>query len=761
MPGDARLAGQPNKSRRGVRGLVQRFLSRALPGKTAIARAIAHALLLGAFLPFAASAEPADSPEDEAKIEQAKAETAEAESQGKPAQLDEVVVSARKREELITDIPVSVSSVSAGTMDRQGLRSVADIAKYVPGLNINSDSISRAFVSIRGIGTALQAGVQPGVGVFQDGIYVRETSYINNPLLDIDHIEVLRGPQGTLYGKNTLGGAINIITRQPTDEFGGRVYGNYSEGDDNAEFGGSVGGGISDSFRARISFATRDGDGWYDNELTGDDAGEFSSDQANLATVWDISETAQLTGNVYYLNFEGPGTAYSAVNSETDYRYNLQVNVSPRQEFDYTGANVKLTMPIFGNTDFTAIAAFDSRETNAVADGDFLPLDIVRTAADEDNDTTTAELRFDTLHSDTFSTLFGLFASHETVEVASAQTVVPAARTVTTFADRTGDTWALFGTAIWKFAPDWEFTAGLRYDDEDRDQDLALVSSAAPGTTVPLPSQSIGSEEWQPRVSLTHFFPDTGWMMYGSVARGYRGGGFNSTSAPPQFLTYDGDSVWTYELGGKFASLDGRTQFTTALFYNDYSDFIGQNALAQGPGGGLVSVDLNLGDVESYGVEAEVIHQMSDNWTLSGNAAWVHARITDQSGWIELVGRPLPSDRLLFQPDHTYGVASDVRWPVGEGSIDWNINAQYKGTRPASTFASEATILESYTLVNTSLTWRHKDLSVGVYANNLFDTEYFESYIDGSLLASLGLLDQNLGLLGNGRNAGIRLEYRF
>ena len=109
------------------------------------------------------------------------------------------------------------------------MRSIADIAPTVPGLNVNSDSVGRAFVSIRGIGTALQAGVQPGVGVFQDGMYAPQTSYINNPTLDIQRIEVLRGPQGTLYGKNTLGGAINIITRPPSETFEGKFYASYTD----------------------------------------------------------------------------------------------------------------------------------------------------------------------------------------------------------------------------------------------------------------------------------------------------------------------------------------------------------------------------------------------------------------------------------------------------------------------------------------------------------------------------------------------------
>ena len=699
------------------------------------------------------------------------AEPAAAAQEGKPAEpgdanpavLDQVVVvSARKRNELLVDIPISVTAVSAATMERNSLRSVADVAPYVPGLNINSDSVGRAFVSIRGIGTALQAGVQPGVGVFQDGIYVRETSYVNNPLLDIERIEVLRGPQGTLYGKNTLGGAINIITRQPGREFEGRVYGSYSDGNGAQELAGRVSGPLGETLRAKLSFATLDTDGFFENQLTGEEADALSSDQASLGMVWDATDSARVTFNGYYLDLDGGSTNYGHVPGPTDYVDNIRLNVTGRQDFTYSGANAKVEFPLgAGATNVTAIAAFDERELDGVSDGDFLALDIVRSTAQTDEKTYTGELRFDTTYSDTFSTLIGLYANRETSDGSGTQRVVPLNVVTTSYADREGNTYAIFGTGIWRFAEAWEFSAGLRWDSEDRSQESSRMVSVAPGVVITDPKLELDSSEWLPRVSLTRFY-DNGWMGYGSITKGYRGGGFNSASVPPEFLTYDGDSVWTYELGAKFSSADERWLWSNAVYYNDYSDFIGQNALARGPGGGLVSIDLNLGDVESYGLETEFVGRITEIWSLHGSLSLMHARITNQDGWVDLTGNELATDRLLFQPDWTYSLTSDLAFPMGSGEFDWSLSFVGKGSRPGSSFDPvNASILDSYHVVNTALSWRGEALTVGLFANNLFDEDYYESYIDGSLLATLGLLDQNLGILGAPRNVGMRVEYRF
>jgi iron complex outermembrane receptor protein len=676
--------------------------------------------------------------------------------------IEQVTVTARKRDESLLDVPISITAVTEATMERNALRSVADIAATVPGLNVNSDSVGRAFVSIRGIGTALQAGVQPGVGVFQDGVYAPQTSYVNNPTLDIQRIEVLRGPQGTLYGKNTLGGAINIITRPPSETFEGKVYGTYTDEDGGQEFGGRIGGPLGDSLRAKIAVASRDSDGFYTNKLIGGAVDATSSDQVDGTVVWDASDDVSLTVNAYYLDFEGPSTNYNHVSGPTDYRDNVRMNVIGRQAFDYTGANARLEFPLDAwNTKVTAIAAYDKREVESVSDGDFLSLDIVRANGTGTDETYTAELRFDTKFSDTFSTLIGLYASREESDAISGQTLVPAARTVTSFAERNGDTYSIFATGLWRFAEEWELSAGVRVDEEDREQDSQLTSTALPGVVLTDPHREIDSSEVEPRVSLTRFLSKDA-MIYGSIAKGYRGGGFNAASVPAEFSTYDGDTVWTYELGGKASSADGRWLVSSAVYYNDYKDFIGQNALAIGPGGGLVSIDLNLGDVESYGLETEAVASINDFWKLSGSVTLMHARITDQSGWIAVTGRPLATDRLLFQPDWNASLSSDVTFPVGTGDVSWNIGIVGKGSRPGSSFdPTTPSILESYTTVNTSVSYRRGDFTATLFANNLFDEEYFESFIDGSLLQALGLLNQDLGMLGTRRRVGFRVQYEF
>ena len=676
--------------------------------------------------------------------------------------IEQVTVTARKRDESLLDVPISITAVTEATMERNALRSVADIAATVPGLNVNSDSVGRAFVSIRGIGTALQAGVQPGVGVFQDGVYAPQTSYVNNPTLDIQRIEVLRGPQGTLYGKNTLGGAINIITRPPSETFEGKVYGTYTDEDGGQEFGGRIGGPLGDSLRAKIAVASRDSDGFYTNKLIGGAVDATSSDQVDGTVVWDASDDVSLTVNAYYLDFEGPSTNYNHVSGPTDYRDNVRMNVIGRQAFDYTGANARLEFPLDAwNTKVTAIAAYDKREVESVSDGDFLSLDIVRANGTGTDETYTGELRFDTKFSDTFSTLIGLYASREESDAISGQTLVPAARTVTSFAERNGDTYSIFATGLWRFAEEWELSAGVRVDEEDREQDSQLTSTALPGVVLTDPHREIDSSEVEPRVSLTRFLSKDA-MIYGSIAKGYRGGGFNAASVPAEFSTYDGDTVWTYELGGKASSADGRWLVSSAVYYNDYKDFIGQNALAIGPGGGLVSIDLNLGDVESYGLETEAVASINDFWKLSGSVTLMHARITDQSGWIAVTGRPLATDRLLFQPDWNASISSDLTVPVGMGDVSWNIGVVGKGSRPGSSFdPTTPSILESYTTVNTSVSYRRGGLTATVFANNLLDEQYFESFIDGSLLQALGLLNQDLGMLGTPRKVGLRVQYEF
>lgn len=672
----------------------------------------------------------------------------------------EIVVTARRRQESLQDVPVAISAVSGELIEARGLTSVRDIATSVPGLNINSDGSGRAFVAIRGVGVTLVQSVQPGVGLFVDGIYRPNTAYLNNPLLDVERVEVLRGPQGTLYGKNTLGGAINVITRQPGNELEVRGLASYA-GPDNAWLvSGSVSTPIvTDLLAVRLAGSHREQDGFLTNVVIGGDQNYLNSDSINATVRLTAASDVTVALNGYHDWIDGTNTPYARVTGPRDYSRDIAFNDRNRTRYRYYGVNGRVDAGFAGiDTNATFMAAYDGRKSRAInTDGDFGPADIVRSSVRDQLDTITTEARFDTRWSDQFSSLLGLFYSREETDAANAVRIVPLGITNNSVAATRADTYAVFGTLFWRPDALWEVALGLRYDHEDR---LATGGAVIGGAVQPIPPAAIKSNEVQPRLSVSRrWTPD--FMTYATVARGYRGGGFNSPLAPVR--TYQGDSAWSYELGSKYSSPDRRFSLAGAVFYNDYSDYIGLNSIAPSPAGGLVTVDLNTGDVESYGFEVEASARPTPQWTLSGAFTYVHARITDDSAYTAITGRVLSSDRLTFQPDYTFSLTSDYAIPIGLDTLTLTAGITGKGERLAATLnQTTPTFLDGYALVNVQAAYRTAGgLELAVFANNLFQEEYFESYIEQTTLALAGLPASDLGIVGDRRRIGARVRFSF
>ncbi|MEJ2575653.1 MAG: TonB-dependent receptor [Gammaproteobacteria bacterium] len=670
--------------------------------------------------------------------------------------MEEVIVSARKREESIQEVPIAVTAVGADTIAREQINSIRQVADFSPGLVINSDAVGRAFMSIRGIGTTLIDTVQPGVGIFIDGIYQPNTSYLNNPVLDVERIEVLKGPQGTLFGNNTLGGAINVITRKPTDEFYSRVEGVWADPDNYQTAAATVSGPmIEGSLYGRIAASYHSEDGFSTNLLAGGDARPLDHRSVNGTLVWDAAEAAEITFNAYIDSVEGSQTAYANPAGPTDYREDVTLNLNSIARFDYQGFNLKGVFDLAAiDTELTAVLAYDKKEGKANGDADFGPVDFARTR-DGRNDTTTktAEVRFDTSWTDNISTLIGVFANTSDVTNANL-TDLPLFGVFGVPASQSNDlsSWAVFGNLFWDLSAATELSFGLRFDD----QEVKTTDNITGFET------TYTADEWQPRVTLKHDVSDS-LMAYGSVSRGFRGGGANGPGAPNPI--YEGDSVWTYEIGSKLVSEDGRWVLNAAAYYNDYSDYIGQNALAPTEFGTFVAVNLNTGDVESYGVELEGSWQATDRFMLQGGVTYLHARITDDSQYQAITGRTLPTDRILFLPDYTYFGTASYTVPLGGDELRFDATVIGKGDRVGSTadtvYFPE---LEAYTTLNANITWERENWFVSLWGTNLTDEIYFESYIDKSLLTSAGFtgpLVNNLGITSAGRRIGIRVGAHF
>ena len=669
----------------------------------------------------------------------------------------EVVVTARKREERLKDVPIAVTAVTADTIQREQIYQVKDIAAYAPGLNINSDAVGRSFISIRGIGATLIDTVQPGVGIFVDGVYEPDTSYLNSPLLDVQQIEVLRGPQGTLFGNNTLGGAISVTTRQPSDTPHFSVSGAYA-GPDDFNSGAVTASGpiIPGVLQAKVGLSFHDQDGFEKNTLVGGYANPLYQRSADAGLRWQATPNAVISLNGYYNQVKGGETPYVDVTGVKDYSENETYNYNSIAQYTYAGGNIKGVVDLpQANTTVTAVAAYDTRNGVASGDGDFGPVDYIHVVHGGNMlNTETAELRFDTHYNANVSSLIGFFANQSTTntvvnDTANLGALIPGFPTVPV--DSTDHAYikaqAVYGTVFWKF-DSIELATGLRLDHQ-------VVRDAAD-------PQKYETTQLEPRVTLTkHWTPD--WMTYASVSRGFRGGGSNGAGAPNPI--YQGDSVWTYEVGTKWESADRRLSLDTDVFYNDYSNFIGQNSLAPGPGGTFVAINLNTGTVQSYGAEAEADWRPTERLDFSAGLTLLHARITDGTEYEQTTTLPLPSNRILFTPDWNFDLNGSYIQPIGEDSLRFDGTLIGKGDRVGSTLTpASVPVLPAYLLVNTSITYIHGRYQLALFATNLTNTKYFESYLDSSLLSTAGFpptLSHDLGVMGDLRRVGVRAAYKF
>jgi iron complex outermembrane receptor protein len=605
--------------------------------------------------------------------------------------------------------------------------------------------------------------VQPGVGLFVDGIYRPNTAYLNNPLLDVERIEVLRGPQGTLYGKNTLGGAINVITRAPGNEIEVRGMASYA-GPDNAWLvsGSLTAPLVTDHLAIRVAASHRAQDGFLTNTVIGGRQNRLNADSVNATLRAVPASGVVIAINAYYDMIEGANTPYARVTGPTDYSRNIQFNALNRTDYDYYGVNGRADIDIDAlHSKLTFMAAFDGRESSSNdSDVDFGPLNIARANGGDRLRTRTLELRLDSELSDTLSSLVGVFYSNETTNAVDNTRILPLSLTRVTTSQTEANTYSAFGTLFWRPSDAWEVAFGLRYDHESRLAQGSITLFQGPAVVpLPVPDARIRSNEVEPRLTITRrWTPNI--MSYASVSRGYRGGGFNAPTAPSR--TYRGDSAWTYEFGSRYQSPDNRLSLSGAIFYSDYSDYIGLNSIAPATGGGLVTVDLNTGDVKSYGFELEARFRPVRNWTLSGSLGYAHSRLSNTDAYTATTGRVLSSDHLTFQPDYTFSVNSDYVVPVGADQLTFTLGATGKGRRLAATLnQTTPTFLDGYVLVNGQVSFRHGPLEFSVFANNIFNQDYWDSYIEKTTLQLAGLPASDLGIVGDRRRIGARVRFQF
>jgi len=687
--------------------------------------------------------------------------------------IEEIVVTAQKREQSLQETPISITAFSTESIEQLGISDVSDITGFVPNLQINESpgGTAGATVAIRGSVTINPAITwEPTVGLYLDGAFLGKNLGGIFDVAELERVEVLRGPQGTLYGKNTVGGAINLITRKPSGEFGGKVR--VGVGNENLYNGfisvdtpafGETGEGLG-KLSANAAMFYEERDGFYRNvpdpygsPLAGppssDEFNNLDSIAARLALQLDVTDNFQASYAYDYSDRDQQPSmgvlsdAGDLVNGvafflqpyvvDTDKRPDkISNDHSDYEESEVEGHALNLGWDLgeagfLGDLTLRSITSYRELTYDDAIDIDGSPIDFFHSARHIDYDQTSQELQ---LLGKTERTdyVVGLYYFEEEADVFNpidffSVFATPQSPNSYGFDN---ESMAAFGQIEWRppvLDDKLSLTLGARYTEEDKDQyidhPVVLVDPF-------IPFAGSADDNW----SNTTFTFITGYdltddvNLYAKVAEGWKAGGFNGEAdSLAGFLTpYDPEEVLSYELGMKSRWADGRLQLNAAAFYNEVTDM--QFSIFVG-GGAAASIVDNAGEATIQGFEVELIAQPVDSLQLSLNYGYLDPEYDEFiDGGVDVSNnREFP-----YSPENTasLGLEWDIVQLLG-GQLTARVDWSYIDDRVAYPDPAQNTYLQldSYDVINARLTLADipmgdNRLKLAAWGKNLTDEEY-------------------------------------
>lgn len=596
--------------------------------------------------------------------------------------IEEIVVTARLREESILDIPVSVTSLDGLELERAGITAVDGLIGRVPSLYFSqnnsrqSTADNRALV-LRGIGA--NPVLEPSVGTFLDGVYLPSLGF-DLGLLDVQRVEVLRGPQGSLFGRNTEGGAINIITRKPDEKFSGRAS---VEIDDlfTARASASVSGPLVDGLLyAGLSVGAATTDGYTKNVFLDQDADERDTEAVRLTLRWTPTDATEILMTADSISEDGreQGTAIDTARGET---FDIITDFDGDMEEDNAGASLTINHEI---TDmrFTSITGYrDISSSRAVdfdrmAEGPESTGNFQRTFADQES--FSQEFRLASIGNQGFDWIVGVYYydeedKYETdIQWPTYFGTPPGSAITSSTQDREG--YAVFGQAnVAAFDDFVDFTVGLRYSDDEVDGvrfNFIDIPAFAFQRTNPDPNDPLATGEADAsyvNVSATLqtvFNVSERFKPYINISQGYKGGGFDRyPTSSSLYLPVDAEETINYEIGAKGELLDGRFTYAVAAYRVDI-DELQQPTQIINPDTGLPATSIaNAGEAQTQGLEMEALFVVNEMLTIDLSVAYTEAEFEK---FIDTDGVDRTNDDIPNVPDLTVGLGADLVVPLND-----------------------------------------------------------------------------------------------
>lgn len=673
------------------------------------------------------------------------------------AALEEIIVTAQKRTENLQDVPIAISAIGADRIEQLNATRLSDLANVAPGLSLDRGSANDT-VYIRGVGGGgRNIGFTGRAGVYLDGVYIGQPSALNQPMLDIERVEVLRGPQGTLFGRNTVSGAVNIITAPPSGDFGGDVRvsgGNY-------DYRGVTAGVnvplVEDKLLSKLSFSDERRNGFTTNLYSGDDVigsldlqswrlglRALPTDALTMDLIVDYTQDDSFrSGPESVSNLTGGGT--TDPNAPAPFETNTN---TPRiKEAVNKGANLNITYEFANEMTLTSISAYRDSSLFIQADNDYSPADFVYTRYSDDFEQISQELRIASPTQQRVRFVAGLFFLQETAEteriafwgagagglglgLAPNSNTPSNARIVT-------DSYAAFGSLDFSITDNWILNAGARYTLEKRDLLFNLDGSTSGLIGIATLDNFRDDDEEDkltPAVGLTWKISDTA-NLYAKYSEGFKSGGWNIDFLNRNQVrdlngdgrvdfAFDTETVKSYEIGAKTELFDRMLRINIAAFQADYRDY---QINRFNRFGGITVIQLsNAAEVATTGAELSIEAMPFDQLRLTLDAAYIDGSFENFPGG-GAAGADASGNLLPFSPEWSGSVSAQYTQPIAAWSGDLVVFAQY--AYRTDTYAGQenlpAQYLESRGLLNARIALRFAERwEVAVFGNNVLEEAY-------------------------------------
>ena len=675
---------------------------------------------------------------------------------------DVIFVTAQRRSEALLSTPLSVSAINGDDLLRQGVLQPLGLASVIPNLQVNdSTGGSEPNFTLRGVGLGndYSSNQASPVGVYVDDAYLAFRATHGSQLFDLERVEVLRGPQGTLFGRNTTGGAINFITRRPQlDAARGFVdagYGNFNDWRVEAAGEAPL---VQDILGVRAAISYNRHDGYIENLFPGGrDLQSADLLRARLSARFRPSESLDI--NLRLFTSHGSqiqpgvvqlGLAPGGVNPFTGYSragldfFQVSSDNPHRNSTDIAGVALTLNYALSDALSIQSLTAYDRAESLFGQDVDGSPIALLETVFRSDYEEFSQELRL-IYESERLSMQGGVYFGRDEVDIDNDFSLFPfledlgipadpflvaGGATITQGYTQIRESWAVFGQMDLEIVPRLTLTIGARYTEDkaryengtafigDYDFTPLVQTVGAPGAPLEREGEN---EAVTGRVALSYEF-ESGTLVYASYNRGYRAGTFNGSGYldPSQITFVEPETVDAYELGLKGRLFDRRLRFALALFHYDYADQQIQDVV------GPVAFLLNAGASTLQGVELEATARFSPNASLSLSAGYTDSEYNE----LTLQGLDLSGNELPFTPDLTASARFEFTIAnVFGGDITLAPSVTYTGQQfftPYNDIGTYASVQqEAYAVVDAVAEWTNGTWTFRLWGKNLADEGYY------------------------------------